>query len=307
MKNSSRQIVKIIKEICAENHIPLKLYSCDWVMQLEINKMNVFIYGYQFQNNNAAAQLICDDKSALSEILVNNGINAVEHHFFMTPTDMKYVGADGNWKKIIKLLADYGAIVCKNNTGTGGNNVYKAVNQYELENAVFAVFKSSRALAVCKYYEIAEEYRAIILNGVTEVVYKKEIPFVTGDGVHKFWELCGEKYSISAINNIYSNVQYDEIIPKDSVVKLNWKHNLGKGASAAVITDEILKRELSELAAAAANATNISFASVDIIKTGNEYKILEINSGIMMENFAGSGEENYIIAKSIYKKALGLF
>jgi hypothetical protein len=34
--------------------------------------------------------------------------------------------------------------------------------------------------------------------------------------------------------------------------------------------------------------------------------VLEINSGIMMENFAKDNGDNYLIAKSIYKKALGI-
>jgi hypothetical protein len=32
--------------------------------------------------------------------------------------------------------------------------------------------------------------------------------------------------------------------------------------------------------------------------------VLEINSGVMMENFAASNPENYEIAKNIYQKAI---
>ena len=303
MLNSSRQIVKIIKEICAENSIPLKLFSYDWIMQLEIGRKNTFIYGYQFQNNNGTSQLICDDKSALSDILIENGINAVKHHFFMSPTNMAYVGAAGNWEKMIKLLNAYGTIVCKDNMGTSGNGVYMAANQYELENAVFTIFRTSRALSVCKYYEIENEYRVIVLNGKAELIYSKEIPFVTGDGKRKFEDLCFEKYGAMITE---TSVRPDEVISKDAMVKLNWKHNLDKGASAIIVTDESIKNNLSKLALAAADVVNIKFASVDIIKTEGEYKVLEINSGIMMENFAKASEKNYLISKEIYTKALGL-
>lgn len=305
MQNSSRQIVKIIKEICAENHIQLKLYSYDWIMQLEINKKKIFIYGYQFQNNNATAQLICGDKSALSEILIENGVNAVEHYFFMSPSDISYVGVNGNWEKMIELLRKYGTIVCKNNTGTGGNDVYKVTNQVEFESAVSTVFESSRALSISPYYEIDEEYRIILLEGNIELVYAKEILFITGDGTHKFGDLCYEKYGMNEIP-IETIVKPDEIVSKGTIVKLNWKHNLGQGANANIVTDEFLKRDLSELALAAAYVANLSFVSIDIIKTGSEYKVLEINSGIMLEHFAGASDENYLISKSIYKKALDL-
>jgi len=303
MQNSDRQIVKIIKEICTENHIPLKLFSYDWIMQLTIGGKNVYVYGYQFQNNNAASGLICGDKSALSDVLIENGINAVKHHFFMAPTNINYVGTDGSWEKMTKLLREYGTVVCKDNEGTGGNNVFKASSQYELESAVNAVFKSRRSLSICKYYEIEDEYRVIVLNGRAELVYRKEIPFVTGDGVKKFEDLCYEKYGLAKVE---TDVCFDDVIPKGAVIKLNWKHNLDKGASAKIVADAALKSYLSDFALAAASVANISFASVDIIKTGGEYKILEINSGVMMENFAKASDENYLIAKTIYKKTLGI-
>ena len=305
MKPPSRQIVKIVKEICKENNISLKLYSYDWIMQLEINKKNIFIYGYQFQNNNATAQLICGDKSALSEILVENGVNAVTHHFFMSPTDIGYAWTDGNWEKMMQLLHDYGTIVCKDNTGTGGSSVYKVANQSELENAVSSIFSSSRALSISPFYEVEEEYRIILLGDNIELIYQKEIPYVIGDGIHTFIDLCYNKYEMSEVS-IETAIQHKEIVPKDAIVKLNWKHNLGMGAIAKIVTDVSLRHDLSKLALTVTHVTNISFASIDIIKTGNEYKILEINSGIMMENFAKANRENYWIAKSIYHKAINI-
>ena len=50
---------------------------------------------------------------------------------------------------------------------------------------------------------------------------------------------------------------------------------------------------------------NISFGSIDIIKTDNkEYLIMEINSGVMMDNFIIQHEDGELIAKKIYKRAI---
>jgi len=49
---------------------------------------------------------------------------------------------------------------------------------------------------------------------------------------------------------------------------------------------------------------NIKFASIDIIRTEGKYKILEVNSGVMMEYFAASSSENYETAKKIYREAI---
>ena len=46
------------------------------------------------------------------------------------------------------------------------------------------------------------------------------------------------------------------------------------------------------------------FASVDVVETAEGLKVLEINSGVMMENFAGQDEESRSIAKEIYRDAV---
>jgi len=48
----------------------------------------------------------------------------------------------------------------------------------------------------------------------------------------------------------------------------------------------------------------IDFASVDVVKVGEEYFVLEINAGVMTERFSLESEENYATAKEIYREAL---
>ena len=36
--------------------------------------------------------------------------------------------------------------------------------------------------SICPFYDITNEYRAIILNGNIELIYKKELPVVYGNG-----------------------------------------------------------------------------------------------------------------------------
>jgi glutathione synthase/RimK-type ligase-like ATP-grasp enzyme len=51
---------------------------------------------------------------------------------------------------------------------------------------------------------------------------------------------------------------------------------------------------------------NIGFASIDIIETGGQQLILEVNSGVMMEHFAHSLPDGYARAKAIYARAVAL-
>ena len=50
---------------------------------------------------------------------------------------------------------------------------------------------------------------------------------------------------------------------------------------------------------------NDGFCSVDIIKTkDSNFYVMEINSGVMMQNFIKQNENGYMIAKLIYKEAI---
>ena len=89
-------------------------------------------------------------------------------------------------------------------------------------------------------------------------------------------------------------------------ILLGWKHNLGLGARAELLEDGPLKKEIEDIVAAVAICLGVRFASIDVALTNEGLKVLEINSGVMMENFAGQDETSREIAKSIYRDAIRL-
>ena len=109
---------------------------------------------------------------------------------------------------------------------------------------------------------------------------------------------------------IDDKVDLKKVPEHNEKVLLNWKHNLGQGASAEVVEGDVLKNKLTSFAKQVSELLKIKFASIDIIETSGKFKILEINGGIMMEKFSASSPENYQIAKGIYfdaiKNELGL-
>lgn len=302
-KNSNRQLVKIVSEICEENNILIRKYSSDWILELDINKKIFYIMGYQFPNNNATTQALCEDKCALYEAVSGHCFAAVEHWFFMSPGNFHYIGATGNWEKLQLLLKKHKSLVIKSNTGSGGNNCFLVHNNEQLEKAVHDLFKTHRAIAVSPYYHIENEYRVIVLNGNVELMYLKERAFVIGDGINSLGNLIKLKFKNKEIE-IDSSLDLFVVPKNNEVVTLTWKHNLGKGATATEIFDKDLSEKLSKLALDVANTIGINFASVDIISSSNELRILEINSGVMMEEYSRQSKETYINAKNIYKKAI---
>ncbi|EIG59799.1 RimK family alpha-L-glutamate ligase [Bradyrhizobium sp. WSM1253] len=66
----------------------------------------------------------------------------------------------------------------------------------------------------------------------------------------------------------------------------DWRHNLDAGATPVLMRDDDLRAACAKLAIHAANAIGISFASVDLVHVDGVWRVLEINSGVMMEALA---------------------
>ncbi|MCK1361367.1 RimK-like protein [Bradyrhizobium sp. 199] len=63
----------------------------------------------------------------------------------------------------------------------------------------------------------------------------------------------------------------------------DWRHNLDAGAKPVLLADGEVRAACVKLAADAANAIGIVFASIDLVRVGGKWRVLEINSGVMME------------------------
>jgi glutathione synthase/RimK-type ligase-like ATP-grasp enzyme len=107
----------------------------------------------------------------------------------------------------------------------------------------------------------------------------------------------------SAVNDIFSShlslaiSPYVEIADEVRVVLLDdvphvvyrkqrssdWRHNLEFGAEPVLLERGDAREACVALALRAAHAIGIRFASVDVVRVGTEWQVLEINSGVMME------------------------
>jgi len=164
-------------------------------------------------------------------------------------------------------------------------------------------------MAVCPFYDVKHEYRAVCLNGEIKLIYSKTIPHVAGDGRLRVSELIFKYINENRLKTPpldLNGVNLQEVLKDGEILRFNWKHNLESGATPQSVDDAEVTGYITRLAIKAVNALNIRFASVDVIYAENEYKILEINSGVMMEHFAGYSKDNYETAKNIYKDAVRL-
>lgn len=308
ISNSQRNLVRIVYDIANEHEIAIDSFSFDWILRLSKNNVHKHIFGYNFELNSATAKMIAGDKSATSDLLQAANIATVEHRLFLNPTMIKYVGNVGNWQNILAYFNENNKhIVCKPVNGTGGNGVFLVKTITALEQAIHELFSKYRNICLSPFYEIKKEYRAVILDNEVQLVYQKNIPFVTADGSKSILQLLLEKFSDKDLDNAIATFSTEkdknlsDIPLKGEIINLNWKSNLGEGAQAEIIENETIK----QLAVKAANAINIRFCSVDIIETTlGEFYVLEINSGVMIEHFLNSNPQEYNRVKAIYEKAV---
>ncbi len=304
-----KMINKLIEEICKDKKIDINSFSKEWVIHLKKDQVNKYIIGYDFDLNSSSVNLILKDKAAMTEILNFNKIPCAEHKLFMTPNRADFVGQNGNWEEMMKYAKEYDyKLVCKYNYGSGGINVLRTSNKLELEQAVHNILEKELYICLSPFYNIEEEYRAIVLDGIIKIVYKKERLFVIADGNKKLKQLLIDndiKLTDSMLRAILENkLNLEKVYDMDEKILLNWKHNLGQGAIPIEIDDKSIIDNIQELIKRIVKVIDIRFASFDVIKVNGEYMILEINAGVMMEAFANKNDGNYRKAYEIYSEAI---
>jgi glutathione synthase/RimK-type ligase-like ATP-grasp enzyme len=311
--NSNRMLVSILREICRRRAIEFTGFSDDWVLVLQKGGKVSRVMGYDFELNSATAKMICRDKSATSDLLAFTGVPRVEHRLFHGPQLKGYVSLQGNWRPMLEFFAACGNdVVCKPNEGTGGKGVTRARTEAELEAAVLDVFTKSRSLCLSPFELIEGEYRVAIVSGEVHFVYRKERPALVGDGKRSVRELLLERMLTarnfpaevdSATQLIEGSTNLDRIAAAGEQVVLNWRHNLGGGAAPRVFDRNAPEiRPIIALACHAIDALGVTVASVDVVATPGGLKVLEVNSGIMMENLARHSSYGYDLAYRFYDR-----
>jgi len=314
ISNTQRNLVKLVQEIAKEQGLFCTLLSKNWIIKLTQPNTGKsrFIFGYNFELNSATARMLAQDKCAAAEVLQLANVPAVAHELFLHPRMQAYVGETGNWQAIRNYAVKHNyQLVCKPVSGTGGNGVQRVRNQLELEQVIHRLFAKHRSIAISPYYVIEQEFRVIMLDGEAEIIYAKEIPSVMGDGMQTVEKLGMAKYGIDFWKGLIQKLTTSQMplnvqaIPAlNEKVRLSWKHNLGLIAQPRIVRNELLKATLSKLAQQAQAAINIRFASIDIVEINGQWRVMEINAGIMVESFSRASPEAYALSKALYSKAI---
>jgi len=315
--------VAILKAIAKDHGLHFMAVSHDWIIQLRDTAAGrvCSVFGYTFDINPAGAVEICKEKSATSLILKSYSIPHILHEVFLNPahpSTCDFVPKGGNWKAIQTLVQAWGLpVVLKPLKGSGGLGVTRCSCMREVEAAVQNIFERDYGLAICPYKQVIDEYRCFYLEGAVELIYRKVRPTVVGNGTATVAELLGcalaasrsEAKSALALTRSAAELAAEELdrVPKEGEsVPLQWKHNLGQGATLDFAVAAEQRERLSSLAVQTAEAVGIRFCSVDIMDLeGEGLSVIEVNSGVMMDSLMGQlGEEGIKLARRLYEAAV---
>lgn len=311
MKNSQRYLVRYLHEFSAKNGISVTEMSDQWIFLLEKNGFSHIVFGYDLGLNSSTTHRVANDKAATYDILSANGVPAVEHYVFLHPRYAKHLSTDGNWPAILEKFETWARdAVIKPNEGTGGISVFRVQTNFELELAVHTILASERSVAVSPFFKIEREIRVFLLNEEAIIVYEKNIPSVKGDGTSTIIQLMLEQLNEDTISAIIEDkkqggaaINLQEVPPANVDVSIHWKHNLGQGSKPRFLELSNATAEIA-LAKDAARSIGLRFGTVDLIQTGRELRVLEVNSGVMMEGIAKHLVSGTQLLDTVYGSAL---
>ena len=305
MKNLQR----IIKQIALENDLSYEVLSCDLVIKLTKGNKIRYINGYKFGLNSHSLGLILDDKYATYELLNSLGISVCKHHILFRPTNHNsYAKNYNSFDYCYDLFLKYNKnVILKVNNGTCGDGVYHITTKKELKKIYNHLLKYNFSISLCPYYDIKNEYRVILLNNEIKIMYGKINPVVIGNGKDKLIDLLKD-FNINYFGyktNLKKNINYNKVLKKDEKFIYDFKYNLSKGSIITEDIDKETKSIISKMAKDVSKKINLGFGGIDIIKTNDDkYYVLEINSGVMIENYIKLTSDGFKKAKKVYEEAV---
>lgn len=283
---SQRIFLETIKKYCLARGIAVEIRSGGWLVIMTRGTERRLAIGYDIGLNSAVAHQVANDKAACADALASAGVPAIPHTLFLGAKLSKHIPGSDSLEAMQRLLDQHPrGLVVKPNEGTSGELVFRVTTTAQLEQAVACILAAHPSLAISPYVEIEDEVRVVLLDERALIVYIKMRPSVIGDGTHSLRELArtaATAEQLKIIEDDLSAAELDAIPPAGERRIINWRHNLDSGAAPLLLKHDPRDPYVA-LAIKTAQALRIRFASVDVVRVGDSWQVLEVNSGVKME------------------------
>lgn len=291
----------IIEEICNEKGIELTDISYGWITILKKGDIQKTLINNNFYLNTRNSVELANDKYATYELLNYNKIPIIKHNVLFNETFMpEYSYVNDNYN----ILKNDDKVVIKANDSSQGKDVYVCETQERKMKIVNHLMKTQEAVIVCPYKDIEFEYRLIYLYGEVVYIYKKEKPYVIGDGVKNVKQLIDK--DLEYLNEPLPNLDFDYIPKVGEKIIVGWKHNLSNRAIPRIIDErDFYYDSIKSITLEVGKVMNLNFASIDVVVAKDqEVYVMEVNSNVTITKFCELVENGYEIGKQIYSKVI---
>ncbi len=239
-------------------------YYGGWMTETCLGRNTLRSYGFQFSLNTSVASQIANDKAATADLLRRSSIPCVDSQLVLEPVRQAWISSTPSNEVLFNALirATY-PVVLKPNDGTSGVDVDVFFDLDTAYKAGLELLRRHSGILVQPKLDIIHEDRYLILADVCHLSYRKTANLDTN--ALPMFNLClGAK--VSAV----------ELFPPDSAAM--------------------------RMALRAANIVGLSVCAVDVVTIrGGDTMVLELNSGICFENFAGLGSFHRDAACAFYR------
>lgn len=299
----SNLIRRIIDVLCEEKGIEKITLSYDWVIIFKKGDVEKKIVNYKFHLNPKRSMELASDKYSTYCLLKYYGIPIIEHQVLFNEEMMP------NFAHVndeFRCLKNEDKVVIKANRGSSqGRDVYvssKPEEKVQIVNQIFA--DENDAVCICPYKDIEYEYRAIFLYGEMIYMYKKQKPFVIGNGKSTIGELIEENYQF--FTEPIQNLDLNRVLEEGEKVTVGWKHNVSNGAIPIIIDEKDAYYDtVKNIAEKAGKALDLNYATVDVVVTKEkEVLVMEVNSNVCIVKFCELMPNGFEIGKEIFSKVI---
>lgn len=170
---TDRVLPRIVRDICTAHDIEYASFSDDWVLRLKKADIMKWIVGPVFDINPAASAYLANDKVGCYLALRDAGIPAAEHYLVRSSISDIFISPPDSLTNVVaKPLSGSGGV------GVMPFDTVDAARQYVMQ-------QPTGDWALCPRYDIASEYRYIVLDGRIILTYQKTHPR-NNDGLPMF-------------------------------------------------------------------------------------------------------------------------
>lgn len=275
--------------------------------------------------NPVGASDVAKDKDYATFFMKRMGYPTVPGKAFYSDEWCEAIGSKRDALAAVRYAKKLGfPVIAKPNSGSHGQNVFRAEDARDLRRAFKEIFKDDKIALVQKVVH-GRDYRIVVLDDKVISAYERVPLNVIGDGRSTIAQLLKKKQRVFVAASRDTRIKLDDprikaklrhqhislnsVLPSQMRVYLLDNANLSSGGDAMDVTNEI-HPSFKKLAVKLTRDMGLRLCGVDLMVEGDiaeapkKYRILEVNAAPGLDHYVKTGKAQQKIVEGMYLKVL---